>query len=319
MLEPLGISPDDESVYRTVLRHPRGSAPELVRRSRRATGQVRSALVRLEELGLVTRLAGRPTRWVATRPDAAVDVLVAQRQRELALVQEAARDLVHEVPDERGWAPEEHVEVVIGREAVANRFLQLEQRAASELLVLDRPPYAQDTTEPNVGEFDLLARGVSCRGIYAPEALQLPGRLRELRAAISAGEQARVHAGIPMKLAVADRKAAMLPLTFDQTADSALVVSASTLLDALVALFEMLWAVAVPVPGEAGAADEGGRTVDTELLLLLAAGAKDQAIARQLGVSVRTVGRRTADLLAFLEARTRFQGGLQAARLGLIE
>ena len=40
-------------------------------------------------------------------------------------------------------------------------------------------------------------------------------------------------------------------------------------------------------------------------------------IARELGVSVRTLGRRSSALLAALGARTRFQAGLQAGRRGL--
>jgi DNA-binding NarL/FixJ family response regulator len=51
--------------------------------------------------------------------------------------------------------------------------------------------------------------------------------------------------------------------------------------------------------------------------VLLAAGLKDEAIARQLGVSLRTIHRRTGDLLDRLGARTRFQAGMQAARQGL--
>ena len=46
------------------------------------------------------------------------------------------------------------------------------------------------------------------------------------------------------------------------------------------------------------------------------AGLKDEAAARQLGVSLRTVHRRTSVLMAELDARTRFQAGLLAARRG---
>ena len=57
---------------------------------------------------------------------------------------------------------------------------------------------------------------------------------------------------------------------------------------------------------------------DEQLLALLAAGLKDEAIARQLGVSLRTVHRRTSQLLDGVGARTRFQAGLRAAQLGLL-
>jgi len=121
---------------------------------------------------------------------------------------------------------------------------------------------------------------------------------------------------VPLKLAVADRAAAILPLTRESgtMVDSALVVHTSTLLDALIELFELLWSRAVPV----SAGDAAGERPDQQLVTLLAAGLKDEAIARQLGVSLRTVHRRTGDLLGRMGARTRFQAGLQAARLGLL-
>ncbi|MCE6998548.1 helix-turn-helix transcriptional regulator [Saccharothrix sp. S26] len=50
-----------------------------------------------------------------------------------------------------------------------------------------------------------------------------------------------------------------------------------------------------------------------KLLLLMAAGATDRAIARELGVSERTICRRIALLQLKLGVRTRFQLGVLAA------
>jgi DNA-binding NarL/FixJ family response regulator len=59
----------------------------------------------------------------------------------------------------------------------------------------------------------------------------------------------------------------------------------------------------------------GERQAVLELMML---GAKDESIARQLGVSLRTVRRRIADLMDELGAATRFQAGMEAARRGLL-
>ena len=58
---------------------------------------------------------------------------------------------------------------------------------------------------------------------------------------------------------------------------------------------------------------------DARLMTLLAAGFKDDAIARQLALSSRTVGRRVAELMETLGARTRFQAGIHAQRRHLLE
>jgi DNA-binding NarL/FixJ family response regulator len=54
------------------------------------------------------------------------------------------------------------------------------------------------------------------------------------------------------------------------------------------------------------------------VLQLLTTGLKDEAIARQLGTSMRTTRRRIASLLATLGVATRFQAGVEAARRGLL-
>jgi DNA-binding NarL/FixJ family response regulator len=51
------------------------------------------------------------------------------------------------------------------------------------------------------------------------------------------------------------------------------------------------------------------------LLQELAAGAKDEQIARTLGLSLRTVRRRVADLIE-LGVDNRFQAGVEAVRRG---
>lgn len=55
---------------------------------------------------------------------------------------------------------------------------------------------------------------------------------------------------------------------------------------------------------------------DRALLHLLHAGLKDETIARQLGLSERTLRRRITDLTTRLGATSRFQAGAQVVRRG---
>lgn len=324
MLEAVGVSASDEAVYRALLRAPRSTAGDLAGRLRRDVGSVRRAVHRLEQLGLVTRLpaagsagdtGARAVRLLASRPDVAVDVLVARRQEELTRTREAARALLAEQVTDDERRPDQLIEVVHGREAVATRFAQLLAGTVRELDVFDRPPYAaaHDNAEPVVR--GKLRRGVSVRGVYAPESLERPGALAEARDAARLGERSRLHPSVPMKLAICDSRVALLPLASGEAVDGALVVHPCALLDALRALFELLWQQAVPV-FEAG----GGPSAEHgTLLTALAAGLKDDAVARQLGTSTRTVRRRIVELTETLHARTRFQAGVLAERRGLLD
>ncbi|WP_247597705.1 LuxR C-terminal-related transcriptional regulator [Streptomyces sp. RKND-216] len=55
------------------------------------------------------------------------------------------------------------------------------------------------------------------------------------------------------------------------------------------------------------------------MLDLLTEGMTDEAVARQLGVSVRTTRRITAELMQRLGARSRFEAGVLAAGRGWVK
>ena len=315
VFEALGLSELEERAYVALLGRPHLGTAELAEELGQEAGVVRGVATRLEELGFVARLPGSPTRLTATRPEVAVGALVARRTDELADAAQAAQRLAASFPQDVRARPDELVEIVVGRAAVAARFVQLTRKVQGELLVLDRPPYAQNPEATNSAEIDVLGKGVAVRGIYAPEAFELDGAYDQAVAASRAGEEARVHGDVPMKLAIADRTEALLPLDANGVVDSVLVVRAPTVVSSLVRLFELLWAQAWPLPvWDRSAEPDPADPVDHELLALLATGVKDEAIARDLGISVRTLGRRIGRLLDALGARTRFQAGLQASR-----
>ena len=85
---------------------------------------------------------------------------------------------------------------------------------------------------------------------------------------------------------------------------------------ALTLLLVGVWETAWPVPGLAGRPYDAGTGGQRLLLSQLAGGAKDEQIARAMGLSVRTVRRRVADLLDELGVSSRFQAGAEAVRRG---
>jgi sugar-specific transcriptional regulator TrmB len=316
MLEAIGVRPDDEAVYRELLSRTQAGVEDLSGALDHDPTAVEASLGRLEELGLASRLPGQPLRVRAARPDVAVDVLVSRRQEELARAQLAARDLLAEMPAEERHRPEDIVEVLVGRPAIAARFEQVITGTREELLVFDRPPYVADAQRSDSSVTALLRDGVTVRGIYAPEALELPGALEAAQDAVRAGEQSRVHADLPMKLAIGDRRLAILPVSAAEVVDAALCIRPSALLDALVQFFELLWSQATPIVVAPGGDAE---LSDRQLAALLASGAKDDVVARHLGASTRTLSRRVAEMMDHLHVRTRFQAGVQAARRGWID
>jgi DNA-binding CsgD family transcriptional regulator len=323
-LRAVGVTGFDEDVYRTLLGHRDATPAELGAELGCAADRVDRALTRLRLQGLVSRLSGRRRRYTAVEPDAAVEALVRHRRTQLEAVRSTAMELsslFHSVQrgDGRGGA----VELLEGPQSLGRWFVRLQHQVREEMMVLDRPPYALAQSNPI--EPASLAGGVRWRGIYTPEALEVPGAMEEVERLGALGEESRVLPDLPMKLAIADRQVALLPLSLDLATTRALLIRESTLLNALIDLFESYWERALPLvhterseaahPGDGREAD-GPDEADRALVALLASGMTDAAIARRLGLSTRTMRRRTRRLFDELSASNRFQAGVQASRRG---
>jgi DNA-binding CsgD family transcriptional regulator len=323
MLEPLGLGPAEEEIYRTVLGEPDSSARQIADRTGLPLARVRDDLDRLVALRLAQRDEGQPARFRPVPPDIAITALVNERQAALDNTRLAVPELLAEYQDGTATAlPGTSLEVVTGQRVGYRRFLQLLAATSEELLAFERIGDGAVAGEAEVEvEAPMLSRGVACRVIYEPAALELPGRLPHLRRLADLGEQARVAPQLPLKMLICDRKRAMLPLasTSDAT-ESVVLVGPSALLDGLVEVFEAYWQRSTPL-WSTGRREVGGTGLseeEYEVLQLLATGLKDEAIARQVGISMRTARRRISSLVATLGAGSRFQAGVEAARRGLL-
>jgi DNA-binding Lrp family transcriptional regulator len=135
-----------------------------------------------------------------------------------------------------------------------------------------------------------------------------------LAARAQQGEQVRVIDELPTRMLVIQGTHALLPEPLGFADEPRVLVRQAAIVGALTLLFEAFWDVATPLP------DLDLRRPRTDLrsslLRQLAAGAKDEQIARTLGLSLRTVRRRVAELLIELGVDTRFQAGVEAVRRG---
>jgi len=152
---------------------------------------------------------------------------------------------------------------------------------------------------------------------YSSEVLDLENALEVLEARERGGERFRFVSSVPFSALVVDESAAVVDTTlFEENGSGSVLVRSRPMVRALGALADLFWDLGSPLPrtGAARTAEARDRTI----LALLAAGAPDATIARQTGVSQRTVERRVRALMDQLGAGTRFQAGVQAARRGLV-
>lgn len=318
-LSVLGFSGRQGELYRVVLRNSGIAIAELSQLLGLPVKAVAEDVAKVASLGLVDL---RGDTVVALPPDHALARLITEETRRLHSVEEQLGSLQRMLPSlsaehRSSQAPRgEQVTVeVLSGEEVIDLVRSVSPTSRGDLLWM-RPDQWRYPEGPLADEWvkELVRAGRRSRAIYPARVLEEAPRVIRGRAA--AGEHVRVLADIPFRAAVLGDSAAILADRLDHAPHRALVLRQELMVRALQLLFETLWDKAMPVPGLDGQSDA---TSDRALLLdQLAAGAKDEQIARALGLSLRTVRRRVAEVLDELGAGSRFQAGVEAVRRGWV-
>jgi DNA-binding Lrp family transcriptional regulator len=323
-LSPLGVlgfTDREERLYRLLLRNAGRPLSELAALAGLPTGELREQVARFTGLGIVELQEDDVV--VPRPPEEALGRLLGEEVRRVRSRGEqldAVRTLLPSLQADHlaATAPKgEVVEVerLRGTDDVVAMIRSLSAASTGDLLWLRPDPWnvaGGDDLDTSV--MDLIRSGRRSRAIYQVDVLRnAPGTLRR-RA--EAGEHVRVLAEVPTRLAVLGSSAALVAEQFDIVDERRLVLRQPSMISALILLFEGLWEKAMPVPGFDAHREAQGASAQRLLLTQLSGGAKDEQIARALGLSVRTVRRRVADLMDELGASSRFQAGVEAVRRG---
>ncbi|MFJ2092671.1 LuxR family transcriptional regulator [Streptomyces sp. NPDC087901] len=316
-LRLLGIDPEASQVYLALLE----LAPAPLSAIGSAAGldrtELTAAYTALVDAGLASAAEEGEDVVAPVPPTAGLEILARHRAAEVEESRIAVGGAFESFRRQRLAAYNDHLVEVVTGDAVGTRIRQAWASARDQIRQFDSPPYF-----PLPGATDdalaTLARGVTQRVVYSRESLEHPGHLRDvIEPCVKAGEQVRVLPSVPVKLVIIDDAYALVSLSIKEADvhNTMLVVQPCGLLSALVALFEQSWQNALPFNGHAtrpGGLPPG----DRRLLWLLAGGASDDVIAREMGISRRTLFRRLSILMARLGAANRFQMALQAQRSG---
>ncbi|MFK0238890.1 helix-turn-helix transcriptional regulator [Streptomyces vinaceus] len=162
-----------------------------------------------------------------------------------------------------------------------------------------------------------LACGIEMRSVYQDSARNDPTTLAYARWLTEQGGQVRTSPLLPPRLLIFDRAVAVVPIDPDLSRLGALCTSAPGIVASLTSLFEQTWDSAIPLGADRPRpSDTRPTATELELLKLLASGMTDEAAAKRLGVSLRTVRRQMSALMERLHATSRFEAGLKAAQHG---
>lgn len=313
MLAALGATSEEDRAYRNLLTVTNATLESVATATGLDVELARTALDGLVQRGLAYETDGR---YEAAPPQVA-ERLIEDRISSLREAQSTIHDL-RLVYREWHRAVDDVIEVISDADEAFNRTARIQAEATTEILALARLPIINvDPDDPGATATSLR---VASRTVWDSEVLAQPGWLEIIEQHHWPRDEIRSYQGVPLKLLIVDQTVAMLP--FNRGSDgrsSVAIVHGSVLLDALIALFESIWAAAAPllIGPDSGSIMPVGSPLSAEegrLLSLLLAGLTDEAIAAREGVSTRTIQRRVQALMTAAHARTRMQLAWHAGR-----
>lgn len=297
--------------------------------------EVDTALAALEAARLIRRTSGDPSSahasWVAVAPELAATSLLAEHEEQVARlslgIAESRAQYLALLPgylDSRaGSYSEAGIEVIETGEEV-NTALSRIIRETQRQCWCAHPgnglnPENVRTSWKN--DQEMMARGVELRSILQHSTRTQLGAQRYAALAIPAGAKIRTIPLVPARTLIYDGELAFLSRFVDGRPKGALLIRDPDLVGYLIQVYEATWSLAQDFPVDVEPAGSDAVLDDTSraVLALLAAGHKDEVIARRLGCSVRTARRHVSAIMETLEAESRFQAGVRAAQAGWLD
>ncbi|MFJ6785800.1 LuxR C-terminal-related transcriptional regulator [Streptomyces yangpuensis] len=284
--------------------------------------EVRGALDELAALALLKPSGQTGASLRPVSPEVGLATLLASAEAEIAerqaQVESARAEIAAITAAHLGTRLSDSATRLEGLDAIRTRLEQLQRTTHFECLSLNpggaHRPDARSAAIPLNEE--ALRRGVAIRAVCRDSFRNDPDTLAYARWLTEHGGQMRTIPTVPIQMIIVDRRVSIIPVDPENPRAGALEILSPGIVTALCALFEQCWSAGTPF-GELPRSDPNGCTpTERALLALVAAGDTDEAAARTLSISPRTVSRMMSNLMERLEAVSRFQAGVNATRRG---
>ena len=328
MLDPLGVDEPTFAVYHALLSHPDSTPDQIAALVNLPLGEVRRMMDDLRKLDLLVPTWHDPSTEHAVHPRVGLSGLVERRRSELNRLlgelrqAESSAEVIAEQYNELLTSRSTgDVEVLKGRANASRRIEELGLKARQSFwgLVpahLDDVMSSSPETSPDI---PLLERGLKMRTIYLQSMTVSKPGLDYAATLHRMGGEVRATPTLPMRLLIFDQEIAIMAMDPDNPTAGAVIHRSPGVVSVAIALFDAYWARATELFNPEDRDNNTPLTPhEAEVLRLLAGGAKDEQVARLLGISLRTARRITANLSERLDATSRFELGVAAAKRGWV-
>jgi len=327
VLEPLGLDEAAFAVYHALLREPESTPEQLAKALDKPLAEVFHLMERLRRLDLVVPTWTTPGVEHAVHPRVGLTGLAERRRSELNRLfgelreaESSAEVLAEQYNELLGARTSADIEVLKGRANASRRIEELSMKAKDSFWALI-PAHVDDTLPPaeESPDIPLLERGIRMRTVYLQSMTVSRTGLEYAATIHRLGGEVRATPTLPLRLLIIDGALAIMPLDPESHATGAAIHRSPSVVALAMALFDAYWSRASEIfAPEDRESDTPLTAHEAEVLRLLAGGAKDEQVARLLGISLRTARRITANLSERLDAASRFELGVAAAKRGWV-
>lgn len=290
--------------------------------------EVASALATLQERGMVQ--ANRRDVIEVYPPDQTLPAYAAELERQARDSRSATEGLAHMYYEARsgrgGTRSSPDVSLLDTHDDIESSFFRAASRAESRIVRLCARSPRMDQTVIRHAESIMAARPTATKPelerlvVFEQSILEVEGAFNALETMRADGIDVRLTPHLAFSVLAVDRTAAVIDIShLEPGGGGSLFVQQRQLASALMDMCVGLYALATPLPRTPRGPNLRRLTDrDGQIIALLAAGASDLTIARQLNISQRTVERRIRAIMEELGATTRFQAGTIAVRRGFL-
>jgi DNA-binding CsgD family transcriptional regulator len=327
VLRALGLDSICVQVYLMMHSAPEADTAEIAERLKLQADEVVDAVDELSDLTLLRPGLSPAQRLRPVSIERAIHTLIRQQSEilkvqtgSLSMLQSAMKELLESRPTRQDGFGHADVETLTGAEPIQSLVERLTFRATESVwsAIPGRPMSPETLEAARPFDEEVSRRGVPGRSLYQNSVLADRRNMEYARWLSNLGNEIRSIPVIPLRMIIVDRSLAAILHRQPQLPLEMFVVREPALVIPLIELYEMSWATAKPIDGPDAKQTDEREPTQQELALLrfLASGSTDEAAAKKLGVSVRTVRRIMAELMDQLEASSRFEAGHKATQRG---
>ncbi|ANQ51859.1 hypothetical protein MY04_4524 [Flammeovirga sp. MY04] len=249
-LSHFGFSQSMIKVYEALLKHVEATASELSKTSGVHTSKIYRILEQLIEKGVCYEIIGQKRTFKLTDPEEGFKKLKHEQELRSRLLEELTIECSKQYLENINQQKSEVAKIITSPPAIIESFHKLFDQCEEEGVGFIKGPYLTDPSKMkhNESQINSIKKGRKYRAIYEIGD-QDEDQVRQIaKFYSSAGEEARLHPKLPIKMVVIDKYKLLISLhRGENVSPMAIILNNHDLASLLTSVFETYWQEATAI------------------------------------------------------------------------